>query len=618
MSHRTIANILMRVSLLLAVAGFPLLEGSNHYPHQMIFLGDSISDNGNAQPSEQIPSLPYPLVVSATPITNGLTFAGLLGSKLDIGYVIPSTQGGLDFAYAGALVLNNVASLHNPGLPIISLFNQVGLISREVSRRTPVFSFGGANDFLRPILDGTFIFPTGASVADAMVAVLEEVHSKGFKTQIVSNMPNLGAIPFIVTIGESATLTPLSEQFNAELTAQLETISFPVVQVDTASLFSLVTADPAKYGFPNGAAVPAPNANLAGYMFYYDGVHPSEALDRIFAEYVFSQFEAANGFGNLAEFPLAVFRQQNTAFLQQLYPLQPRHESCDCGLRAFISGNVAPLLKEDTFGFSRTNGWGGDVTVGLSQSLSDCLVWGVGASYTDNHNKGYDKFKSNLQTASGTVFGSYYDCNAYANLVATGSWLDFSKIHRRFNIGPVEERTRGKTTGEAFYGLLNGGFNLYNDCSFSTGPIASLEYGAVRVAGYREHGAEAGNLKFHSQTGHAFISGIGWEANFAKECDHYFGCLPAIEEVGVNMSLSINRQWIKNHRYIHFKEASIDGAYGALPYHTTRSNYFSGVANLYAEFCNQAVFSAGYFFNVGTYDLSEHCVTVGLSMPFSF
>lgn len=320
MFHKIFVNFVVMASLMLAIGGFQHIEGSQHYPHEMIFLGDSISDNGNAQPSEQIPSIPYPLVVSATPITNGVTFAGLLGNRLEIGDVIPSTQGGLDFAYAGALVIDNVPSLGNPGLPIISLLNQVNLIPKSESRQTPVFSFGGANDFIRPILDGSYNFPSGLTIAQGMAEVLKKVHHKGFKTQVISNMPNLGALPFIQTIGLTSVFTPLSEQFNAELKAQLEELSFPVVQIDTFSAFSLITANPARYGFPHGTEVPQPNANLAGYMFYYDGVHPSEALDRIFADYVFAQFEAANCFGALPEYSFAVFRQQNTSILQQLYP----------------------------------------------------------------------------------------------------------------------------------------------------------------------------------------------------------------------------------------------------------------------------------------------------------
>lgn len=603
-------KIFTNLMIMLAVSS---LQAAHHYPHEMIFLGDSISDNGNAQPSESFP----PFVVSATPITDGLTFASLLGSRLGIGDVIPSTQGGLDFAYAGALVINNVQSLGNPGLPLISLFNQIDLIPTSVPRSTPVFSFGGANDFLRPILDHSFIFPSGASVADAMVTVLQKAHDKGFKTQIISNMPNLGAIPFIVSIpGLSAILTPLSAEFNAELTAQLKNLSFPVIQIDTASLFALITANPAKFGFPNGANLPVPNANLAGYMFYYDGVHPSEALDRIFAEYVFAQFKAADGFGAMAEYPMAIFRQQNTSILQQLYPLHPRPQTCECSASVFVSGNIAPLLREDTFGFSRSKGWGGDVTLGISQSL-DCFLVGAAATYGANTNKCHSDFKTDLTTVSGSLFGSYYACDSYLNLIATGSWLDFTKIHRRFSLGPVRERTHGRTDGGAFYGLLNGGYNFYDDCTFSTGPIASLEYGAARVNGYRERGAAAGNLKYRHQTGQVLISGIGWEVNYLKACQQSFGCLPDIAELGLNMSLSLNRQWLHYRRNIHFKEVSIDGAYGALPFRTTRTTYFSGVANIFAELCNKAVLSAGYFFNVGTFDLSEHRITVGVSVPFS-
>jgi outer membrane lipase/esterase len=292
--------------------------------------------------------------------------------------VTPSTIGGLDFAYAGALTIQDVQSLNNPGLPLISLYNQIDLIPKKVSRKTPVFSLGGANDFLRPILDGSFNFPSGTEVATNMVEVVKKVKRKGFKTQIISNLPNLGAIPFITTIGLEAPLTLLTAQFNLELRNQLRDQDIKIIQIDAANLFSLISADPAKYGFPHGTELPVPNANLAGYMFYYDGVHPSEALDRIFADYVFAQFEAANGYGALADLPLAVLRQQNNSLLQQLYPLVPCRE---CGtIYPFISGNVAPLLTEDQYAFSKRDGYGGNVTGGITQRLFDCLNWGAGVS----------------------------------------------------------------------------------------------------------------------------------------------------------------------------------------------------------------------------------------------
>lgn len=276
------------------------------------------------------------------------------------------------------------------------------------------------------------------------------------------------------------------------------------------------------------------------------------------------------------------------------------------------------MLKEHTFGFSKYHGWGGDATIGVSQSFNDYLSWGVAAAYARNHNKFHAHFNHDLTTVTGSIFGSYHDCNAYVNLIASGSWLDFSRIHRHFNLGPVRETTHAHTNGEAFYGLINGGYNLYNDCCFSTGPIASIEYGSVKVDGYREKGPEVGNLQFRGQNGHSLISGLGWEANFQKECspcNQSFCFLPSIADMGLNLSVSVNRQWLRNHRHIHFREITISGGYGALPYRMTRTTYVSGVTNFYAELCNEAVISAGYFFNVGSFDLAEHRITFGISMP---
>lgn len=622
MSHvkKVLQSVLSTSLFLLILADVPDLTAGHRYPKNLIFIGDSISDMGNAQPSTQIPAAPYPVVVSATPITNGLTFAGLLGNLLEVGEVSPSTQGGLNFAYAGALTLNNVPSLGNPGLPLISLYNQVDLIPKNVSKEFPVISFGGANDFLRPILDGSFVFPTGASVADNMVAVLKKIKNKGFETQIISNMPNLGELPFIQTIGLSGILTPLSEQFNAELKSQLQEKSWNVVQIDTFSLFSLITDNPDKYGFPNGANVPAPNANLAGYMFYYDGVHPSEALDKIFAEYVYAQFEAASCVGNLAEIPFSVMREQNTAILQQLYPLQPERE-CN-GLYPFLSGSVAPLFRENTFGLSKEKGYGGNVLLGFSKRYSPCFSWGLGASYALSHNRCNGNFNSNYSNLSSSLFGSYNSYKSFVNVIATGSWLDFTRINRHYNIGPVKEKIHGNTNGQVYYGQVNGGYNLYECDIFSTGPIASVEYGVSKIDGYKEHGADVGNLKYRGQIGHAFITGLGWEVNLEQQLNDdswlncYNKCLPAISEIGMNFSLSVNRQWLENRRKIYFKEVSINGSYGALPYEMTRTTYFSGTANFYAELCNKTVVSAGYFFNVGSFNMSEQRVIFGISMPF--
>jgi len=324
-------------------------------------------------------------------------------------------------------------------------------------------------------------------------------------------------------------------------------------------------------------------------------------------------FQVARCVGSLAEIPFAVLRHQNTSILQQLYPLQPLHDYSS--IYPFLSGNYTSILDENHASCSDVNGTGGNITAGFSQRRNEHFTWGLGISYASDSADCQKNLMYDLSTVSGVLFGNYHCPKGYANLILSGSSLNFSNIRRHEQI----EHVHSNTDGSAYGCLINGGYYLWSFNNLLTGPIASIAYGSAHVNRYKEHHADIGNLEFDNQTGNNCVTGIGWEVDFKHSaCDDSFSmlwntCFPTLSEYGLTISISANHQWLKNEREVRFKDVDTSDEYSELPYKAHRPTYASGVANLYAKLCNRTVLSMGYFFNVGSNSISEHSLTLGIT-----
>ncbi len=579
--------------------GFTCSAANAHYPHEIVVLGDSLSDSGNSRPADEsllgVPNL-------FSPATNGTTWPVLLAQDLGAARLNPSTQGGTNFAYVGALTSGYLAVFPNP-----TLTQQAQSLPSTINKNSPIFIWGGANDLIFEFMDPSI----GEEGAMDISNILDYLHGQNYKTFIVLNLPDLGKSPGLALI--SPLLTADSLAFNSTLQQELAQKNYPVIAIDLYSLFEQVIADPQAFGLNNSTSKPDPTAgsgtNTSGYVFWYDGVHPTEASHELLSDYVFSILSAAECYATLAEIPFGVLREQRTNIHQQMAPMQPDHEKYL--VYPFISGNYSPLLLPALSDRCEDhNVSGGDICVGFTDRVGDAWTVGIAGTYSRNSStchEGGNKCRFDLNAGILSIFGSFDRKHGYVNGIFNIGWLGYESIKRRFAIGPYISHTGGKTHGIDYDAELYGAYYIWSYATLRTGPLVEFNYQRVLIKGYTESGAAFGNISYRGQGNTLLSSGLGWEARL----DYTVGTT----ELVTDLFLTANRQWLEQKRRIHFNEASLPGTHGAWPISKNANTFASAGFNLSALFSNRLIGSFGYTFNMGNHNMSEQLLTASLTMP---
>jgi outer membrane lipase/esterase len=596
-------------------------------PKEIVVLGDSLSDSGNSRPVAgffDLPpvTLPY---LRFCPITDGVTWPVLLSEQLAETRLTPFTRGGTNYAYVAASTVN-YPSLFPPVNP--SMTDQVGLIPSSVSRKDPAFIFGGANDIYAfdPLLNPN----AGHNAAVNLSAILTSMHKLGFKYLIILNMPDIGATPSVLGTANAPIYTVQSGELNRELQTQLHTIGFPVFEVDIASFFANVLQNYQQYGFssvttsPNPTPYPLPfGEGTAGFAFWYDGTHFSEALHQLVSDYVFSLLSGAECFATLAETPFAVLREQVAGIRQELYPNQPLRKANTYYF--FTNGTYAPMALPALSDSCRDNVLhGGNIAFGVLDQITKAWNLGIAgeASWNEYHcHTQTTRCEYDLNALTLSIFGGWTavtssptvapqevpECHqgGYVNAVANIAFLDFDHIKRKFSVGPVSQETHSDTDGMDYYGLIYGAYYIPT-CSrvINTGPLANVEYQFVHVDGFSESDLDYGNLVFKDQHNSSCSTGLGWEVRF--EYPSWLG----------DLFLSINRQWLGAVRNIHFREKTLPATNGIWPTKMPRTTFVSGGINASISCRHSIQLSLGYTFNIGVSEIPmrEQFISLNLSL----
>lgn len=591
--------------------GFTCTAANAHYPHEIVVIGDSLSDSGNSRPASEPTLLP----TLFSPATNGTTWPVFLTQDLGAARLNPSTQGGTNFAYVGALTSGSLPAFPNP-----TLTEQAQSLPSNLNKNTPIFLWGGANDIIfNPVLPSPLPSP-GASGAMDIGNILDFLHGENYKTLIVLNLGDLGQSPGLQILSMEDPInyppgyfTSNSLAFNSTLIQVLAQRNYPVIAIDLYSLFVQVIADPQLFGLNNSTSRPdqtvGTGTNAAGYVFYYDGVHPTQASHELISDYVFSILSATECYATLAEVPFGVLREQRTNIHQQMAPMQPDHEKYL--VYPFISGNYSPLLLPALSDLCEDHEIsGGDICVGFTDRVGDAWTVGIAGTYSRNSSschEGANKCRFDLNAGILSIFGSFDRKHGYVNGIFNVGWLGYESIKRRFAIGPYISHTGGKTHGIDYDAELYGAYYIWSYATLRTGPLVDFNYQRVLIKGYTESGALIGNISYRGQGNTLFSSGLGWEARL----DYTVGTT----ELVTDLFLTANRQWLEQKRRIHFNEASLPGTHGAWPIHKNANTFASAGFNLSALFSNRLIGSFGYTFNMGSHHMSEQLLTASLTMP---
>lgn len=261
---------------------------------ELIVFGDSLSDIGNVDTATLgiQPGSHY----FAGRFSNGPAYSELLANALGVGPLIPSIEGGGNFAHGAA---QTSGTGFFTGLVVDDVDDQVDdfLARGPIDPDALLVVLAGANDF--------FFGQTNTSVpVNNLVEDIQRLIAAQATNLLVMNIPLLGTTPrFNSNAAEAAFMNSLSIDFNTQLATALDNLELahPHVdffRLDVAELISDGIANPAAYGLTNVTDPAAPGLE-SGQVFYdrsrivsnpdhylfWDDIHPTAAAHAVLAEH---------------------------------------------------------------------------------------------------------------------------------------------------------------------------------------------------------------------------------------------------------------------------------------------------------------------------------------------
>jgi thermolabile hemolysin len=257
---------------------------------QLVVYGDSLSDLGRAYDLTKTTSDPAPPYGAATGgrFSNGPIWVEYLAASLGL-----AIDKNTNFAAGGATTgtVNTTTGVTALG----GIQNQ--LAGSSISDADALYIiWGGANDYL------------GAGITDPTVPVgnlageISALIGRGAKNILVSNLPDLGAIPLVNKIPANATaLNTLTQFHNAGLAAGINNLrqvnpSVNLNLLDVNSLFKQVTTNPSNFGFINvtdSCLSVISICNDPNSYLFWDPFHPTTTGHQLIGNLAFNTVSAS-------------------------------------------------------------------------------------------------------------------------------------------------------------------------------------------------------------------------------------------------------------------------------------------------------------------------------------
>lgn len=260
---------------------------------QLYVFGDSLSDVGNVQAattalSPLAPITPGPFYFNGR-FSNGANYVETLSNGLGLGAVTPSSAGGNDYAYGGALA---TGTAFPTSLVVQDVDDQVTqyLGAHPAGNANALYLvYAGNNDVLSN--------PSGVTAAaNSIAASIGRLYDAGARKVLAPNLPLLGLIPQNNgNPANAAAANAATVQFNSALATALNQLQashadLTIYRLDVAGLFANIIANPGSVGLSNVQDSAAPGlspgdqsydtsqlvANPDQYLFW-DDLHPTRA-----------------------------------------------------------------------------------------------------------------------------------------------------------------------------------------------------------------------------------------------------------------------------------------------------------------------------------------------------
>ncbi len=503
--------------LLLASVALMGCAGSAHaqlVSNRVVVFGDSLSDNGNLFKISGQPPAPYNQRFS-----NGLVwaeyFAGSLATSgansLVGGQPLPS--GNLDFAFGGARTDGLPVSATNPP-GIQTQINGFAALGGTFKPTDIATVWGGANDIFQglplaasnPATATTVLGGIATTAGNNIGAEVKQLISLGAKTIIVNNLPNFSALPQFAG-GPAAQLAGFgSSTFNASLATNLGAVAAAnpgvnIITVDTAKAFSAIVSNPGAFGLTNTTqacitvmACVTGGAAVQNQYFFWDSVHPTDAVYRVISYVVYNYLTAGQSASAASAFTEIGFDGRRSALIGAFEQFGNIKKTGDKP-EFFISAIGETLNRSSSSNLAGFNSINGGLRFGAVRSINE--EWKAGVSFTavtgsaKTGSINVDPTQIGADVLIGWNRGPYF---INADLGA-GS-LNFNQYERSL-IGLPWKNTanaRGYTASLSTEAGIH-----YNFGQFEITPQARLAYIYANVAGFSEIG-NAANVAISSRS----------------------------------------------------------------------------------------------------------------------
>lgn len=388
---------------------------------------------------------------------------------------------------------------------------------------------GGGNDFLqgRVLSAGS-----AAQAANQLADSAQALQQAGARYIMVWLLPDIGRTPALSGSPLASATSALSAGFNQQLVSRLAQINAQIIPLNVPLLINEILAEPARFGFDpnenlvstcfsgdscresttNGRSSATPNPSR---LFFNDSVHPTEAGQRLLADYAYSLLSAPWEISLLPEMANSTLRaHQDELHAQWLSDFG--HWQAVGQWQGILSagGQKLDIDAQDTS--ADADGKGYSLTIGTSYRFAENWRAGVVAgAYRQNLEAGPRDSDYKLNSYIATAFLQYQANHWWGDLAASGGKLDYENAERKFALGVSEGQEKGDTKGELWAVSARVGFDIAGMASrWHLSPFISADYAHIDVDGYSEEGARSTALTFGDQTRKSKRAGVGLQGKF--------------------------------------------------------------------------------------------------------
>lgn len=532
------------IYLLLGLVLSPLIAAQvakeDQFFDELLVFGDSILDSGNFG------------ITFTNPETDGTPgpvmsdfFAALLGLPL-----VPSSQGGTNYAVGGYITPEIFASITAPGgarllvdhdddlsTPDIDAAAPMDgyLVGNSIGANTLVFLNGGANNFLDGLMMST---DDVIQAATEMAGSIQALHAGGANYIMVANVPNLAfspntyatalalcaqqGIPATAPQCTGSTDSVLSSVvsataegivgYNTILTSVLNTLQANIIPVDLAGALGAVIADPASFGFDaamgaqlyqtcysGSSCVENPvygisNGNMPDQLFFNDGVHPTQALGEIAGDYLFDITHAPTEIALLPELGIANSHRQINSVNNRFRSSRWVQDESDQGW--FIGTSYYDEQFSDNGPAADGSVVGGALNIGYGHATRNLQVGLLFNFGTDDLDIDSTASSYEAQSLGVSVFIGHQIDRYFIEGTFSLSSLDYG-INRRFDLGQASFNATGDTEGFSWGLDISTGYNILPDTSrLKVAPAIGVTHIGSRVNSYVEDGGSFSNYRW--------------------------------------------------------------------------------------------------------------------------